>query len=219
MGKHSRDKSKSRGKSGGTMRMPVVRFLAWRNRRRGWYVAVTMVVAILLVLADRRGLLVGPSDDLARYDGQTFVVTRVIDGDTLDIGVPDGDERTTRLRFWGIDSPEMARRDPAREAEPYAQEATDLARQLAKGQRVRLILEPHKFRGHYGRLLVFVELPDGTLLNEKLLSAGLARADSRWSHRHITRFASLEREARDAKRGIWSPKTSKRLELTAEDHR
>jgi endonuclease YncB( thermonuclease family) len=223
MGKKSRDKSKSRGKSGvrseRATRMPVLRFLAWRNRRRGWYVAVTIVVAILLVLADRGGLLVESSDDLARYDGQTFVVTRVIDGDTLDIGVPDGDERTTRLRFWGIDSPEVARRDPARSAEPFAQEATDLTRQLAQGQRVRLILEPHKLRGHYGRLLVFVELPDGTLLNEKLLSAGLARADSRWSHRHFTRFASLEREARDAKRGIWAPKTGKRLELTTGDRR
>ncbi len=174
-----------------------------RGKRRGWYVAVTLVVALLLVLADRGGLLVDAGDDFARYDGKTFAVTRVIDGDTLDIDVPDGDERTTRLRFWGIDTPEMARRDPARPAQPFAQEATDLTQRLAQGQRVRLILEPHRLRGNYGRLLVFVELPDGTLLNEALLSAGLARADDRWSHRHIKRFEALERDARGQGVGLW----------------
>jgi len=183
--------------------MPIERFLSWRHRRRWGYVAVTLGVALLLVLADHNGLLIQASDELARYDGRWFTVTRVIDGDTLDIDAPDGDRRVTRVRLWGIDTPEMAHRDRPR-AEPFAQEATDLTRRLAEGRRVRLTLEPHRLRGHYGRLLAFVELPDGTLLNEALLSAGLARADGRWSHRYIRRFESLEREAREAKRGLWA---------------
>ncbi len=176
-----------------------------RGKRRGWYVVVTLMVALLLVLADRGGLLVDAGDEFARYDGQTFVVTRVIDGDTLDVDTPDGDERYTRIRLWGVDTPEMARRDPPRLAEPFAQEATDLTRGLVQGKRVRLILEPHRLRGNYGRLLAFVELPDGTLLNQALLSAGLTPADDRWSHRHIKGFESLEHEAREAGVGLWGP--------------
>jgi len=184
--------------------MPVERFLSWRKRRRGWYVAVTLAVAVLLVLADRHGLLIQAGDEISRYDGQTFVVTRVIDGDTLDIDAPDGDQRTTRVRLWGVDTPEKARRDPPRPAEPFAEEATHLTRGLVQGQRVRLTLEPHRVRGNYGRLLAFVQLPDGTLLNEALLLAGLARSDDRWSHRYVRRFESLEREAREAKIGLWA---------------
>lgn len=193
-----RRNKKSRG-------IPIDRFLSERGKRRGAYVFFTLLVALLLMLADRSGLLAEPGDDMTRYDGQTFTVTRVIDGDTLELDVPDGEHRTTRVRLWGVDTPELARQDPPRPAEPFAAEATELARELAEGKQVRVILEPHDLRGNYGRLLAFVELPDGTLLNEVLIRAGLSRADDRWSHRHVTRFDAVEREARQAGRGLWGP--------------
>lgn len=183
-------------------RLTLDRFLKGRGQRRWTYSAVTLMVALLLVLADRSGLLVRAGDDLARYDGRWFTVLRVVDGDTLTVDAPDGAEAYTRVRLWGVDTPELAHRDPP---EPFAQEATELTRQLAQGRRVRLILEPHRLRGDYGRLLAFIELPDGTLLNEALISAGLSRADDRCSHRYIQRFADLEREAKASKRGLWGP--------------
>jgi micrococcal nuclease len=195
--------SRRGGSSQASRRIPIERFLSQRGKRRGWYVVVTLAAALLLMLADRGGLLIEAGDDMARYDGRTFTVTRVIDGDTLDVDVADGDDRTTRIRLWGVDTPEKARRDPPSPAEPFAKEATDLVRRLAEGKRVRLILEPHRLRGKYGRLLAFVELPDGTLLNEVLVSAGLSRSDDRWSHRYIKRFDSLERDAREAGMGLW----------------
>lgn len=160
-------------------------------------------MALLLVLADRSGLLLEAGDELARYDGKWFTVIRVVDGDTLHVDVSDGDESTTRVRLWGVNTPEMARRDPPKPAEPFAEEATGFARDLVEGQKVRLALEPHRLRGNYGRLLAFVELQDGTMLNEALIFEGLTRADDRWSHKHLTRFKSLEREAREAGKGIW----------------
>jgi len=194
-----------RGKASGHSRrgMPISRFLSERGKRRGGYVFITLLVALLLMLADRSGLLVEHGDDMTRYDGKTFTVTRVIDGDTLDLDVPDGDERTTRIRLWGVDTPEKAMQDPPRPAEPFSMEATEFSRGLAEGKRVRLILESHDLRGNYGRLLAYVELPDGRLLNEALITEGLGRADDRWSHRHVTRFDELEKEARQARRGLW----------------
>lgn len=186
-------------------RLPVAEYLQGRGKRRWTYTAVTLLVALLLVLADRSGLLLDTGDDVARYDGKWFTVVRVVDGDTLHIDAPDGDENTTRVRLWGVDTPEMARRDPSRPAEPFAEQASGLTRQLAEGQKVRLILEPYRPRGNYGRLLAYVELPDGTMLNEALISAGFTRADDRWNHSHLKRFESLEREAREAGRGLWGP--------------
>ncbi len=186
-------------------RLPIAEFLRGRGKRRWTYTAVTLVVALLLVLADRSGLLLETGDDAARYDGKWFTVVRVVDGDTMLVDAPDGDEAGTRVRLWGVDTPEMARRDPPRSAEPFAEEATDLARQLAEGKKVRLILEPHRMRGNYGRLLAYVELSDGTMLNEALILKGFTRADDRWNHRYLKRFESLEREAREAGRGLWGP--------------
>ncbi|MEZ6192737.1 MAG: thermonuclease family protein [Phycisphaerales bacterium] len=184
-------------------RLTIDRFLRGRGQRRWAYSALVLIVALLLMLADRSGLLVEQGDDLARYDGRWFTVLRVVDGDTVEIDAPDGDEAYTRVRLWGVDTPEMAKRDPPMPAEPFAEEATDFTRDLVQSRRVRLILEPHRLRGNYGRLLAFVEMSDGKLLNEELISAGLTRADDRWSHRYIERFADLQREAKSAKRGLW----------------
>lgn len=191
-------------RNAGKALMPVDRFLAWRKKRRGGYVLITLVVAGLLMVVDRSGLLLHAGDDLSRYDGRVFTVTRVVDGDTLTIDEPDGSKPYTRIRLWGVDTPEVRKHDPPRPAEPYADEATDLTRRLAEGQRVRLILEPHRLRGEYGRLLAFVQLPDGRLLNEVLLADGLAEADARWSHRYLERFENVEKSARTAGKGLWS---------------
>ena len=108
----------------------------------------------------------------------------------------------TQVRLWGVDSPEVAGRD--RPAEPFADEARTFTRARTAGGLVTLTLEPHRTRGAFGRLLAHVELPDGTSLNEALLAAGLARADDRWPHALLGRYAQLERAARREGAGIWA---------------
>lgn len=180
------------------------RFMHMRSHRRWTYTLVTLVVAGLLIVLDRSGGLLVSDDDVARYNGRWFTVVRVIDGDTLDIDAPDGDEPTTRVRLWGVDTPEMPHGDPPKPAEPYAEEATGFTRKMVEGKQVHLTLESQRLRGHFGRLLAFVELPDGRMLNESLLSAGLARADDRWSHRHLDEFLAIEKQARQNKLGLWA---------------
>jgi len=162
------------------------------------------VVLAGLIAADRGGYLLDQGDDWGRYEGKTFHVTRVIDGDTLEIAVPDGAQPVTRVRFWGIDTPELAKRGTDRPAEPFADEAAAYVRGLCRGQKVRLSLEAHCLRGRYGRLLAFVSLPDGTVLNEQLLAVGLARAEGRFSHRWMQRFKRIEQRAQDEALGLWA---------------
>ena len=175
-----------------------------RRRRRKWYVLAGLVFVLALSWADRQNLFGGADDDLARYDGKTFVVTHIVDGDTLDIDTPDatGKGLNTRIRLWGINAPEMPHH--GREIEPFAREATDYLRQRADRQRVTLTLERHRIRDVYGRLLAFVSFQDGATVNEELVAAGLARADGRWEHRHLQRYAMLEEQARRDGAGMWA---------------
>lgn len=179
-------------------------FLRRLRRRRAVAAIVAVCVLAALVLADRHGWLLNEGGELAAYDGRWFEVARVIDGDTLDVAAPDGRSPVTRVRLWGIDTPELADRREGRAAEPLAEEAAALARDLCAGRRVRLHLESHRLRGRYGRVLAYVELPDGARLNERLLEAGLAAADDRWPHRHVERYELLEQQARFEKLGLWA---------------
>lgn len=186
---------------------PLERYLRRRRRQPWWLTLAVLVVVVLIVWADRRGAFLHEGDDLSRYDGRVFEVERVIDGDTLDVVAPDPTEPAspvTRVRLWGIDSPERARESEGRPAEPFAEAATQRADALADDQRVTLTLEPHRVRDRYGRVLAFVTLPDGAVLNEVLLTEGLARADDRWPHRDRERYGLLELQAQKRAAGLWS---------------
>ena len=162
------------------------------------------VVLSVLIVADRAGWLLDDPGDWARYEGKTFEVTRVVDGDTLDVRAPDGSHATTRVRLWGIDAPEHARPDRNRPAEPFAQEATDWLSRRCEGRSVTLRLQRHRLRGRYGRLLAYVELADGLVVNEGLISAGLAPIDRRFSHDRMHHYERLERDAQQQRVGVWA---------------
>lgn len=187
----------------GPRNTPLETYLRRRRRRGPAWLIVTLAILAALAWADRERWLLYDGDDLSRYDGKTFRVAHVVDGDTLHVAARDGDSSVTRVRLWGINAPEMSHPGLRVGAEPLGDEATHYLRELAEGRTVKLVLEPHRVRDRYERVLAFVELPDGRVLNEEMLAAGLARADDRWAHRRQDRFALLEQQARHDARGIW----------------
>jgi len=141
--------------------------------------------------------------DLARYDRGTFVVARVIDGDTVHLDVPDSEGRVTKVRLLGIDAPEMG--DASRKPMYFAEEATKFATDLALGKRVTVYLdEPAGSRDKYNRLLAYLQLPDGRFLNEELIQGGYAYAHLRFRHSYYSKYKQLEAGARAAKAGLWA---------------
>jgi micrococcal nuclease len=61
-------------------------------------------------------------------------------------------------------------------------------------------------RDRHGRLLAYMWLPDGRMVNEELLRAGLVVAHTAPPNvLHAERLLAAEREARDAWRGVWRP--------------
>jgi len=150
------------------------------------------------------------ADDLDMYHGKTFTVARVIDGDTLDIDIPDGRYERTRVRLLGIDAPEAA----GEQSPPmfFGPQATEFTKALVLSKTVVVYLDaPNPTRGKYGRLLAYVQLPDGQFLNEVLLSEGFAYADRRFRHSFFNKYRQLESSARSGRKGLWQTATRNQL--------
>ena len=142
------------------------------------------------------------ADDTRKYNGQTFKVVKVVDGDTLDIDCPDGKYNHTRIRLLGIDTPEISHSGSA--SMYFGPQAADFVRQHVLNQTVCVYLDSiNKTRDKYDRLLAYVQLPDNTFLNEVLLEKGMAYADLRFKHQFYSRYPQLESLARHNKIGLW----------------
>ena len=123
------------------------------------------------------------------------VVERVIDGDTV---VLAGGEK---IRYIGVDTPEL--HHPKKKVQPYAREAMEFNRRLVEGQKVRLEMDIEP-KDKYGRTLAYVYLEDGRLVNAELLKEGYAQLLTIPPNvRYVDLFTGLQRQAREAKRGLW----------------
>jgi endonuclease YncB( thermonuclease family) len=181
----------------------VRRFLAW----------VVIVVIGALVIWERTSGRPGARDDYQRYHDRSFLVVNIVDGDTIDIDAPDPPHPTTRIRLWGVDTPEVGQNE--REAMHFAMEATEFTRRKLLGERVHIVLSPKRSRDKYGRLLAYVMLERaGRMFNEMLVAQGYGYADPRFEHHYDRQFRALEEKARKQGLGLWAkvgPERSARL--------
>lgn len=123
------------------------------------------------------------------------LVTKVIDGDTIEI------ESGEKIRFIGINTPETV--DPRRKVECFGREASLKTKQLLEGKRVHLekdINETDKF----GRLLRYIHLGD-LFVNEYLAREGFAYSSSYPPDiKYQTILDLAAEEAKENKRGLWA---------------
>jgi len=176
------------------------RRVRYASRRVMTLLAVAIVAAGLIV-ADRYGAFGSKTArDMETYDGRSFRVARVVDGDTLDIDAPGG-RHATRVRLWGVDTPETVK--PNTPVQHFGPEAGAFTEQMTKGKTVTLKLELRNTRDKYGRLLAYVILPDGDMLNRLIVERGYGYADPRYPHAYMTEFKRLQRTAINARAGLW----------------
>lgn len=148
--------------------------------------------------------------DWNRYHDKTFTVTKVIDGDTFDIDVPDSGSAHTRIRLWGIDTPELAHF--GKPVMHFGPEAFEFAKETLDGRSVHVVLSPKRTRGKFGRLLAYVYLErGGRMYNEMLLEQGYAYADLRFPHHYADQFESADRRARRDGVGLWADVTLEKM--------
>lgn len=130
-----------------------------------------------------------------------YEVLRVVDGDTVHVLI-DGVDET--LRLIGMDTPETVH--PSRPVECYGPEASNEAKELLTGEDVYVTTDPTQdHRDHYGRLLAYVELEDGTDFAEHMILGGFAEEylfDEPYA-RHGD-YVAAEELAQEAGNGLWT---------------
>ncbi|MEO1428523.1 MAG: thermonuclease family protein [Cyanobacteria bacterium J06632_19] len=140
-------------------------------------------------------------------------VVRVVDGDTIRVEV-EGEEES--LRILSIDTEESNAGSP-KPASPWGKEAKKEAEKLFKaGDKVKLEFPGDesveecmaKYRGNYGRLLVFVYLDDGTDFQEYMIQKGFSPYFMKYGYAALAdnheRYMQAEKEAQIANRGVWN---------------
>ncbi len=166
-------------------------------RLRRWPTASWLLAGLILSLVIFR--LLSPRKRAVEevFSGSTVEVARVIDGDTLLL------TSGHRVRLIGVDTPET--KHPDRPVERLGQQAFRMTRDLVGDGPVLLEFDRER-RDPYRRLLAYVSLPDGRLLNEELILAGLSEAETRFPFRADMkrRFKAAEELARTARTGLWA---------------
>ncbi len=122
--------------------------------------------------------------------GDTAQVTRIIDGDTIDVKLANG--TTERVRYIGMNTPESD--------QVCYSEATQANSIFVKDKSVRMVKDVSD-RDVYGRLLRYIYVGD-LFVNRALVEQGYAEAVLyEPDHAHYDEFVALEKQATTAKRG------------------
>jgi endonuclease YncB( thermonuclease family) len=125
-------------------------------------------------------------------------VLRVVDGDTIQVSM---NGRTYTVRYTGIDTPETVH--PDKPVQPFGPEASAKNKELVGSRIVRLEKDVSE-TDRYGRLLRYVYV-DGLFVNAELVRLGYAQvATYPPDVKHADLFIRLQREAREAGRGLWA---------------
>jgi endonuclease YncB( thermonuclease family) len=122
------------------------------------------------------------------------LVTRVLDGDTIDVAT------VGRVRLLGIDAPEVGHGFDT--AAPFGLEARDRLISMVLHRWVRLEREGPAVDS-YNRHLAYVMREDGVFVNAALVRDGLARVTARLPLVRLDELKGAEAEAQRARRGMW----------------
>lgn len=141
------------------------------------FLSVGIVVAALVVIS-------------FIISSQRPTVTRIIDGDTIEVSSYD-----KNIRLIGIDT--------AEQGECYREESTKVTRDLLLNKLVRVETDYNE-TDNFGRVLAYIYLQDGTFANKRLLELGAGEFfhDS-VNLKHQGELISAAENARESMAGYW----------------
>lgn len=167
-----------------------------RRRHISW---VSILIVIFIVLGQHYGWF-GQIDKAAEVSQPgLYSVDHFVDGDTIAVNM---NGRVETIRFIGVDTPETHK--PNTPVQCYGPAAAAFTKNTIGAQKVRLSLDPKSTnRDRYGRLLRYIYLPDGTLLNQKLIENGYGFYYPYFPFTKSTTFNAAEQQAMAAHKGLW----------------
>ncbi len=177
-----------------------------------------LVVLVLLTYVKRSEeqfkRLGGANAKESSNDRIPCVVVKVYDGDTFKCRLKSGEE--VKVRLIGVDTPESRKNRKAyRDARRSGMDIEEIIEMGRKASRFTKKLIPPgttvyletdvQLHDRYGRLLAYVYLPDGRMLNEVLLEEGYATVYTVPPNvKYAERFRKLQRKAMELGKGLWA---------------
>ena len=134
--------------------------------------------------------------------GIAATITHVVDGDTVDLSLPDGTHE--RGRLLGIDTPETVK--PNTPVQCFGPEASARTKALLPPGTGVVIQRDREARDRYGRLLVYIwRGRDQLFVNRSLVADGFARTLSiEPNTAHRADLAAAAAAARAGRIGLWA---------------
>lgn len=139
-------------------------------------------------------------------------VCSVTDGDTIVVLREDTGEKV-KIRLYGIDAPET--KSGRWDSQPYSRAATRHLKALLRdddddstaNEYVDVTILDMDL-DKYGRTVgAVIALPDGVIVQENMLRAGMAWIDGRYCKRHFCKeWKGMEIEAKSRRVGLWREK-------------
>jgi endonuclease YncB( thermonuclease family) len=137
---------------------------------------------------------------LQEYQPGLYSVTEFYDGDTIAVTMNGKQEK---VRFIGVDTPET--HDPRKVVQCYGKAASEFTKQIIGLQAVRLESDPQNTnRDRYNRLLRYIYLPNGTLVNAEIIKQGYGFAYTGFPFSKMDEFKQYQTDATNQKRGLWN---------------
>lgn len=129
---------------------------------------------------------------------------KVFDGDTIQVQIEKSKIRNQQseitVRLIGVDTPEISH--PLKPVQYFAQEASSFTTKMVSGKKVKLEFDLES-EDKYGRVLAYVFLPDGRMLNAEIIKQGYGFAYTRFPFRYMDEFRRFEKDARSKGLGLW----------------
>ena len=160
-----------------------------------------LIITLAIALGRHYGWLHTGVQQAITHDPNLYTVNHFIDGDTISVTM-NGKAQT--IRFIGVDTPETHK--PHTPVQCYGEQAAAFTKAhiQAQGNRVRLQADPvSDNRDVYGRLVRYVYLPDGQLLDELLIQNGEGFAYTYYPFTKSGNFSRAQTEAQASKKGLW----------------
>lgn len=172
--------------------------LSKRQKKRLLQAVISIAVLSISYVASRH--IEPPPDIAGTISPGYYRVVEIEDGDTITV---DMDGTNERIRFIGVDTPET--HDPRKPVQCFGHAATNFTKGLIGSQPVRLVSDSlSDNRDRYNRLLRYIYLPDGRLVQAEIIKHGYGFAYTSFPFTKSNEFRFYQAQARKEGRGLWS---------------
>jgi micrococcal nuclease len=169
------------------------------RKSHGWTGLLVLVITVALTVAQQQGWLGKAGQTAMVNQPGLYSVDHFTDGDTIAVNM---NGKIEKIRFIGVDTPETHK--PNTPVQCYGPAAAAFTKNLIGSNKVRLASDSLSTdRDRYDRLLRYVYLPDGKLVNEELIKGGYGFYYPYFPFTKSDQFSADQAAAKAANKGLW----------------